>query len=232
MVKQVKDLEYFEDVPVQYRQGWADFMGMKLIVDPRVFIPRPETELLVSIATSFCAKKGWQEVFILDLCAGSGAVSVSMARNVPGGRVIGLDISEEALKIAALNIDLFGVSETVELLLSDMFSGLDHKEKGLFDCILSNPPYVSLGDYDRVDEWVKSEPKNALYAGEEGMDYLKEIAERSRDFLKPGGFAAVEVGYDQSDKVKKAFSRGGLRDIASFRDFGGHERVVVGWKNG
>ncbi|MFH1879142.1 MAG: peptide chain release factor N(5)-glutamine methyltransferase, partial [Candidatus Omnitrophota bacterium] len=96
----------------------------------------------------------------------------------------------------------------------------------------SNPPYVSAADYEKVDAWVKAEPEIALFGGEEGMDYLSVVVEGSLSFLKEGGFLAVEIGYDQSLKVRSCFEKCGFKNVRGFRDPGGYDRVISGWKNG
>jgi release factor glutamine methyltransferase len=205
---------------------------MDIAVDRRVLIPRPETELLVEVAAEFCRGMSDGRPFILDLCTGSGAVSLALGSIVGNCRIIGSDISEDALEVAGENIRRFGKEGVIDLVVSDMFSAFGSEYEGAFDCIVSNPPYVSEQDYEKLDAWVKAEPKIALYAGKEGMDYLEVIAGHSGRFLRPGGFVAVEIAYDQADKVKNALAMNGFTGIESFRDINGYERVIAGWKNG
>jgi release factor glutamine methyltransferase len=224
--------EYSETIPIQYEEGKTRFLGMDMAVDRRVLIPRPETELLVEVAAEFCRDMSGRKPFILDLCTGSGAVSLALERILGTCRVIGSDISEDAIDVARENLKRFGKEDVIDLVVSDMFSAFGPEYEGAFDCIVSNPPYVSEKDYEKLDAWVRAEPKIALYAGKEGMDYLEVIAGHSRRFLRPGGFVAVEIGYDQADKVKSALAMNGFAGIESFKDTGGHERVIAGWKNG
>lgn len=224
--------EYSETVPVQYQEGKASFLGMDILVDERVLIPRPETELLVEVAAGLCRKSSLEKPFILDLCTGSGAVALGLVSMVDGCRVIGSDISRDAINVASRNIERFDLGDRIKLLVSDMFGSFAAEYEGSFDCIVSNPPYVSGKDYAKLDAWVKAEPKIALYAGAEGMEYLSRLIPESLRFLKPGGFLAVEVGYDQAGKVKRRFDACGFERIDSFRDFNRYERVIVGWKNG
>lgn len=224
--------QYSETVPMQYEDGKAEFMGMDIMVDPRVFIPRPETELLVKTASEICKEKVLEEPFIMDLCTGSGVVSLALSHQLPASRIVATDISEAALSVARENVNVFGKTSRVHLALSDMFSEFRGAYEGKFDAIVSNPPYVSDEDYKKVDEWVKSEPRIALWSGSEGMDHLNVIAIEGIQFLKPGGFLAVEIGYDQAEKVKDKFEQSGYVDIVSYRDFNDHERVIVGYKNG
>jgi len=221
-----------ETIPVQYREGRASFMGMSVKVDSRVLIPRPETELLVTVAARLLSEKKWSKPFVLDVGTGSGIIPLGLMQLIDDCRIIGTDKSTEALTLARENIMHFDREDRVALFASDMFSGFNRTYEGAFNCVVSNPPYVSEKDYGQLDAWVKTEPRQALYAGAEGMDYLNIIARESGRFITTGGFVAVEVGYDQAEKVKKAFHERGFKDIAGFRDFNGYERVIVGWKRG
>lgn len=207
-------------------------MGMDISVDPRVLIPRPETELLVTVACDILKADGKSSPRVLDLCTGSGAVALGVLRLMPGSSVTASDISAEALDVAKQNVLSLGVGGKVKIVLSDMFSAFGGEYDGAFDCVIANPPYVSGGDYDDLDAWVKAEPRIALYAGERGMDYLRIIAEESPRVLKPGAFVAVEIGYDQADLVKESFRRAGLVEIKSYRDMARYERVIAGRKDG
>jgi release factor glutamine methyltransferase len=225
-------MDRFEEIPIQYREGRAAFMGMDILVDPRVLIPRPETELLVTVVAGLCRRETWKKPFILDVGVGSGAVSIGLTKCLNDCRIIGTDVCLEALSVARENLKRFDHKNMAELVVSDMFSAFGAEYEGVFDCVVSNPPYVSAKDYEKLDAWVKAEPKKALYAGGEGMDYLQVIAAESGRFLSPGGFVAVEIGYDQAEKVKTALLSYGFSDVAAFRDFNDHERVIVGWKHG
>jgi release factor glutamine methyltransferase len=224
--------EHSGTVPVQYEEGKAAFMGLDIPVDERVFIPRPETELLVSVTEDLLSRNAPAGPFVLDLCTGSGAIAIALAKRLPGCRVIGADVSEDALAVARENIRDLGVQDKIKLVRSDMFSAFLPGREGMFDAIVSNPPYVSSGDYEKLDAWVRAEPRIALHAGDDGMDRLNVLAEQSGRFLKKGAFLAVEIGYDQSKKVKDAFRRNGLNDIRSYKDFNGHERVIAVVKHG
>ena len=226
-------MEYSETIPIQYQEGKARFMDMDIMVDPRVLIPRPETELLVEIVAGICMIKKRKEPFILELGTGSGIIPIALTKLIKDCKVIGSDICEEALSVARSNLEKFDSEDRVELVASDMFevfAAIGYREA--FDCIVSNPPYVSQKDYEKLDAWVRAEPKKALYAGVEGMDYLNIISAQSMRFLRPGGFVAVEIGYDQAEKVKKSFSEAGFEDITGYKDFNEFERVIVGWKHG
>lgn len=226
-------MEYSENIPIQYQEGKCAFLGMDVMVDWRVLIPRPETELLVTVTRDLCREKLNKAPLILDVGTGSGNISLGLVKLIDDCCVIGTDICKDALNVTRENLKRFGYEGKVRLIDSNMFSEFyTEKHDDIFDCIVSNPPYVSKKDYEELDAWVKAEPKKALYAGEEGMDYLNIIAEESSKFLSPGGFVAVEIGYDQALKVKKKFNACGFANITSFRDFNNYERIVVGWKHG
>jgi len=221
-----------DTVPIQYERGWAEFMGMRVKVDPRVLIPRPETELLVRKVVELTQEKGKNCPRILDIGTGSGVIPLGIMQLAKKSEIIAADISEEALEVAAENLRTFNCQGKVKLVQSDIFSSFDETYENFFDCIVSNPPYVSKKDYEKLDPWVKAEPRAALYAGEEGMDLLNVIISDSGRLLTSGGFLAVEIGYDQAEKVKRAFLRKNFTDISSFKDFNGYERVVAGFYNG
>ena len=225
-------MEYSETIPIQYQEGRASFLGMDVMVDPRVLIPRPETELLVRTVSRLCAEKGWKEPLVLEVGTGSGVIPLGLARLVEGCRVVATDISEGALEVARENLELLGGGAGISLVASDMFAALKAGKLGIFDCVVSNPPYVSDKDYENLDAWVRAEPGIALRAGKEGLDHLEKIAGASAPLIKKGGFLAVEVGYDQAARVKGLFSDNGFEGISSYRDFNGYERVIVGWKHG
>jgi len=224
--------EYSETIPVQYEEGRASFMGNDIIVDERVFIPRPETELLVRVAADMLKAKGREDASVLDMCTGSGAVAVSLARRMPDACIMAADISEEALRVTRANIERCSLGERVMPVESDMFSFFASGYREAFDAIVSNPPYVSSEDYEKLDAWVLAEPRIALWSGDEGMDHINVLARESSAYLTQGGFIAIEIGYDQADRVKRVLSGNGFRDISSHRDFNGHERVVTGVKHG
>ena len=208
-------------------------MGMMIKVDPRVLIPRLETALLVSKAAEILMKDtGTGNPMVLEIGTGSAAASLGLLKSIKDCRIIASDISQDALEVARQNVDRFDPDGKIKLVLSDMFDAFKERYKGKFNAIISNPPYVSEQDYQGLDAWVKAEPQEALCSGAEGMDCLRRIAAESGEFLSDGGFTAVEIGYDQSEKVKELFVRHGFADVTALKDFNGYERIIVGWKRG
>lgn len=224
-------IDYSETVPIQYERGRVEFMGMEVAVDPRVLIPRPETELLVDVTVALCNHKIYFDPFILEIGTGSGVIPMALRKNIAGCTVTATDISEEALQVARKNVCDHGMSG-IEFVLTDMFEGILPEYEERFDVLVSNPPYVSEKDYSKVDAWVKAEPRIALCSGKEGMDHLKIMIENGNRCLRPGGFIALEIGYDQSEKVKGLFDLHGYHNISSHKDHNGYERVITGFKNG
>ncbi|MBF0217181.1 MAG: peptide chain release factor N(5)-glutamine methyltransferase [Candidatus Omnitrophica bacterium] len=224
--------DYSETVPVQYEKKNARFMGMDVYVDERVLIPRPETELLVKVAVDHCIREGIREPRILEIGTGSGCVSIALKIAIPESDITATDISWDALDVAGENIERLLAGDNITLIRANMFERIGTRGMGKFDIILSNPPYVSEKDYEKLDPWVKAEPKAALLGGKDGMDYLNVIVRESPEYLLRGGMVAVEIGYDQAGKVKELFGAAGFGGIESFKDSNGHERVVKGVTNG
>lgn len=232
MSARILQREYSETVPVQYEDGFVFFMGTKLKVDTRVLIPRPETELLVKIAEREIRRSNPGKSKIIDMCTGSGAIAIALAKSLPQAHIKAVDISSEALEVAEENIRDARLLGNIDILASDMFLNFNNGDEGIYDGIVSNPPYVSDRDFEFLDPWVKAEPAIALFAGKNGMDHLNNICSQSLRFLKNGGFLAVEIGYDQSLLVREKMKESGFLGIESFKDDNGHYRVTIGRKNG
>lgn len=205
--------------PIQYITNKQEFMGLNFYVNENVLIPQPDTEILVEEVIS----KMKQNVSstVLDLCTGSGAIAISIAKNIDGLTVFASDISDKALEIAKKNARDNNVQ--VEFILSDMFKNINIK----FDCIVSNPPYIEDNIIKTLPKEVQNEPYIALAGGEDGLKFYRIIAENAKKFLKENGFVAVEIGYDQKDKVMQIFENEGYKNIYSKKDFGGNDRIVI-----
>ncbi|MFH1879071.1 MAG: HemK family protein methyltransferase, partial [Candidatus Omnitrophota bacterium] len=131
-------VDYDSNIPVQYQEGKVRFLDMEISVDPRVLIPRPETEVLVEAAADMCRGRSWNNPLILDMCTGSGVVAMGIAKLIDKCCVIGADISTDALAVARGNIRRAGFENRVALIASDMFSAFKGGNEGMFDCIVSN----------------------------------------------------------------------------------------------
>lgn len=181
---------YINDgIPIQYLTGIVYFYGRKFKVDENVLIPRPETEEMVSIIL----KKFPKNLKVLELGTGSGVIAVTL--NLEGGHdVTATDISDDALIIASNNA--LANNSDIEIINSDIYSDIYDK----YDLIVSNPPYIP--DFDEVGHGVSYEPPEALFAGEDGLDIIKEIIIDLDSYLNPNGALILEHGYNQADMIK------------------------------
>jgi release factor glutamine methyltransferase len=206
--------------PLQYITGEAEFCGLKLAVDRRVLIPRPETELLVESVVQRKPQK------IVDVGTGSGCVAVALASRLPTAEIWALDVSEEALEIAKSNAARYGVEKKVRFLQSDLLQKLP--DSFTADAIVSNPPYIASGDLAKLPKEVKDfEPVRALVAGEDGLEAIHRLAMDARRVLSPSGFVALEIGAGQRAAVEQLFAKNDFEVAEVIKDLQGHERVIV-----
>ncbi|MBW2525314.1 MAG: peptide chain release factor N(5)-glutamine methyltransferase [Deltaproteobacteria bacterium] len=210
--------------PVAYLRGTREFYGRPFVVDPRVLIPRPETELLVQVALQRTAHLRLS-ARVLDLCTGSGCVAITLARERPTTVVRGSDVSGDALEVARDNALRLGAQ--IGLLQSDCYDGLD-RLRGRLDLITANPPYIPDAEMEELPPDIREfEPRLALAAGD-GFDVVRRLVDGAPDMLAPGGVLAVEVGAGQAPRARRLFEQAGLDEIRASRDYGGHERVISG----
>lgn len=220
-----KDEERYRDllqkrgshIPLQHLTGTCDFMGLTFQVNDQVLIPRQDTETLVESALSRL-KEGDRA---LDLCTGSGCIILSLEKLGPGIRGLGADISAAALAVAKRNRDSLGLES--DFCISDLFEGIE----GVFDMIVSNPPYIASGKIPGLMEEVRGfEPLLALDGGADGLDFYRRIIKDARDFLKPGGWLGLEIGYDQREAVEELLRRQGFIKTETLQDLAGLDRTV------
>lgn len=205
--------------PLQYLEGTAAFGPFDLVVDDRVLIPRPETEGLWELARGAVIEPR----LVLDLCTGSGALAIALCASFPNARVIGTDISADALEVAREN----GLRHApgVEWEHGNLFDALDPHLAGAFDLIVANPPYVASSEWGRLPDDVRHEPRVALVSGPTGLEVLRRIASESQAWLAPGGVVVCEIGETQSDAVREIFD--GFSSVEIRRDLQGRDRYVV-----
>ena len=219
--------------PVAYLVGKTEFYSMELNVAPDCMIPRPETELLVQRAIEFLrTREGIQHV--CDLCTGSGCIAVGIAKNFPNARIIATDICDAALSVAAANIEKYQLKDRIELLAGDLFEPvIPQLDVGRFDLIVSNPPYVSSDEYEKLEKNVKDyEPRLALYAGVDGLDIYRRIIEKADDYLKPDAALMLEIGYAQGPAIKELLEQADVfTEITVEKDFHDNDRVVTALKS-
>jgi len=211
--------------PLQYLIGWVDFYNIRLRVDNRALIPRPETEILVE--TIINKLKG-DHLKILDIGTGTGNIAIALARNITGSKVTGIDISPDALEIAKINAGLNDIDEHVSLIEGTVFDSEFIKKLGYFDAVISNPPYVDYGDKNKLEpEIVNHEPIIALFSESDPLRFFKTITGIISYILNGGGLLAFEVGQGQASDVCE-FMKLDFRDIEITKDLAGIERVVTG----
>ncbi len=212
-------------IPLQYILGEVEFRSLNFRTEENVFIPRPETELLVELVEELM--RGRDSVRFIEFGTGTGAIAGALAAADTGWSGIAFDVSPEAAALAAANIEALGVSDRVEILASDGFG--EFAEEGTFDLVVSNPPYIPAGEIDGLQEEVSSwESRTALDGGEDGLRFYPVIAEAGCRLLGPGGALAVEIGHGQGDAVSEILTGAGYLDVEMRRDYNGLERMVAG----
>lgn len=217
-----------EKEPVAYILGEKEFWSLPMIVNRNVLIPRPETECLVEEALAEIPDRPTDPPFqVLELGTGSGAIVCTLAAQRTSQAFIALDISMPALETARRNIDRHVPGVSVNLLCGDLCSAF-HRQRALFDMIVSNPPYIVAADIDGLQpEVARYEPHEALNGGKTGMMVLERIILQAPDYLRSGGILIMEIGYDQFDAVKAFTEKSGqFKDISVKQDYSGLDRVV------
>ena len=206
-------------VPLQHLLGYQDFMGLRFQVNEYVLIPRQDTEILVEEAMRYLH----DGMRILDLCTGSGCILLSLLHYSNDCEGVGVDISQEALQVAAQNAELLGIR--ADFLKSDLYE----KVTGKFDLLVSNPPYIERAIIPTLMEEVREyDPYIALDGGEDGLDFYRRIIGGAQDYLKRGGQILMEIGSGQAKAVSELLREAGFKEIDVCRDFAGLDRVVSG----
>ena len=203
--------------PIAYILGKKEFYGLPLTVNPAVLIPRPETELLVELALAR------EPSTVLDLGTGSGAIALALKRHLPAARVIAVERSAAALAVAQRNALKLGLE--VEFRHGLWFEPVAGER---FDLVVSNPPYVAMGDAHLGQGDVRFEPRSALVAGADGLESIRAIVRDASRHLNPGGRLLLEHGLGQDAEVRKLLRAAGLEDIATWPDLAGIARVSGG----
>jgi release factor glutamine methyltransferase len=208
--------------PVAYILGVKEFYGRPFIVKPGVFIPRPETELLVQVALEGLPRG---PVHVLDLCGGSGAVGVTVAAERPEAQVDVVDIADLAVAAARENADAHAPGR-VTVLQGDLYAALPEHRR--YDAVLANPPYIGTHEQGRLaPDIVQHEPPEALFAGERGLDVVRRLVRDAPRWLVPGGLFATEIDPGQAEAVLALCAEAGLSGAGLVRDLAGLERHVV-----
>jgi release factor glutamine methyltransferase len=206
--------------PLQHLTGRQAFRGLNLEVRPGVFVPRPETEVLVEAATQVTA--GVPRPLVLDVGTGTGAVGLALKRAHRDVRLHAVDVNPEAVELAQRNADRHRL--VIDLYLGDLFAPIPSALRGRFDLIVSNPPYVTEAEYEELPEEVRADPYEALVGG---TDVHARLADEAPSWLRPGGWLVVEIGTSQADDVSRLFRRT-LEEVHALEDLAGRPRVVLG----
>ncbi|MCR4657659.1 MAG: peptide chain release factor N(5)-glutamine methyltransferase [Lachnospiraceae bacterium] len=210
-----------ERIPLQHLTHKQSFMGMDFYVDRNVLIPRPDTELLVEeamIEVSDGAK-------VLDLCCGSGCILLSLMKYKNGIDGYFSDISAPALSVCGRNAGSLGLSDSIHLIESDLFTGISEDLR--FDAILSNPPYIRTSDIEKLEPEVREhDPGIALDGHEDGLYFYRRIAHDAKRYLLLSGLLILETGFDQGDAVSDILKKEGYAGIEIKKDYSGNDRVV------
>lgn len=209
--------------PLQYIMGEAEFFGLKLKVDRRALIPRPETERMIELVTQ---RLTVPPANILDLGTGSGAIALALAKTWPEAKVTAVEKSEEALALARENAATCDLAERVTFLLSDWFAGVPAGER--FQLIIANPPYLSDAETGEAAPEVKHfEPHSALSAGNNGAADLEQIIRAAKPYLVPGGLLACETGIAQHAALAALATEQGYAQVESLRDLTNRDRYLL-----
>jgi release factor glutamine methyltransferase len=208
--------------PFQYICGKQEFYGLDFAVTKDVLIPRPETELIVENAIEILGES--ENAKFCEVGVGSGCISIAILHNVETTKAIGLDVSERALKIAKKNAETHKVLERLELKNSNVFEVLTNEK---FDLIVSNPPYISVEDVENLQPEVRDfEPVIALTDNKNGLTIVQKIIDQAPKFLNSNAFLLMEIGFNQSDKVREMFRAETWRSVEILPDLQGIPRTV------
>lgn len=213
--------KYDEGYPLQYALGEWEFYGLTFKVDERALIPRFETEIIVD----YIINASWTKNNILDIGTGTGAIALSLGKNLNQSNILASDIKDEALSLAKENKERLNISN-VSFIKSDLFKEIF----GKFDIIISNPPYINETDYDSLDKRLYYEPKSALFAEENGLYFYKRIVREAKNYLIDGGRLIFEIGYDQKKSLFNLLNEFDFKNIECIKDYNNFDRFIIAEK--
>jgi release factor glutamine methyltransferase len=214
--------------PLQYILGTTEFMSLPFVARPDVFVPRPDTEVLVERAEALLLARPLHEpLAVLDLCCGSGIIGVSLAHRIGNLTVTAVDVSPEAAELTAHNAGLNAVAERVRVIEADGFAFLEGT-RDRFTGILCNPPYIETGELAALPREVREhEPIRALDGGRDGLDFYRRVIPALPARLAAGGFVMFEIGDTQAAAVSSLLRAAGFAKTEVVKDLSGRDRVVV-----
>ena len=227
---QSQEKEYFEsiqkltkNIPIEHITNQKEFMKLNFFVDENVLIPRQDTEILVEEVIKIAKKINSKK--ILDLCTGSGAIGISLAKYIEKSEITATDISEDAIRVANKNAIMNNVEDKITFIKSDLFNNIPNNK---YDIIVSNPPYIKKEIIKTLEKQVQNEPILALDGGEDGLDFYRKIIKQSYEYLKYGGYLCLEIGYDQKiDVIELLENEEKYINIYSKKDLYGNDRIVI-----
>jgi release factor glutamine methyltransferase len=210
--------------PVAYITGRKEFWSFALEVNNSVLIPRPDTEIVVEEALDICHNFISLDMRILDIGTGSGAIALALASEIASAKVMATDISAAALALAQKNAAALGLKERIDFRQGNLFEPVD----GLFDIIVSNPPYIAANDYEELPASVKDfEPREALLAGVSGLEFYEKLIYSAAAYLKKNGWLLLEIGAKQEAGIRRILTASGFyTSIKMRRDYAGLPRVI------
>lgn len=209
-------------IPLQHITNSQEFMKMNFFVNSDVLIPRPDTEILVEEVIKLGKEK--KNLSILDLCTGSGAIAVSLAKYLPNAKIYASDISKKALEVAQINAKNNEMEDKIEFINSDLFE----KIEGKFDIIVSNPPYIRTEVIKTLDKEVQKEPMLALDGGKDGLHFYRRIVEEAYSHLKFDSYLCFEIGFDQKEEVTEVIKNAKVyTETYCKKDLYGNDRIII-----
>lgn len=231
-----QEKEYFfeiekllENNPIEYITNKKEFINLELYVNQDVLIPRQDTEILVEEVINILQNIKAENIQILDMCTGSGAIAIALAKNVEKCIVDAADISSGALEVVRKNVVKNQVEDKINIINSDLFSKVPNKK---YNLIVSNPPYIERNVIENLDKQVQKEPIIALDGGEDGLDFYKKIINEASSYLESNGYLCFEIGYNQKSAVQNLLSNSGkYQNIYCKKDLCGNDRVVIAEKS-
>ncbi|MFH1414163.1 MAG: peptide chain release factor N(5)-glutamine methyltransferase [Candidatus Omnitrophota bacterium] len=214
--------------PIQYILGKTEFMGFEFKVNKDVFIPRPETEILVETAIRYANRLSLTANQILDLGTGSGCIAISLAKLLPDSDITATDISQAVLGVARENAKLLEVSGKITFLKSDLFESIGNRKYAL--CV-TNPPYIASTQISSLEREIGYEPLIALDAGIDGLDFYRRLIRGLPQYIIDGGFLITEIGFDQKNGLRQLIEDSGVFELIEVvKDYCDLDRIVVARK--
>lgn len=221
--KYIEDIQkIIQGVPLQHITQKQEFMGNTFFVNENVLIPRPDTEVLVEEVINILRKE--KSTKILDICTGSGAIAISIAKNIENVKIYATDISKKAIEVAKKNAKINKVEEKIEFIESNLFENISEND---FNIIVSNPPYIESEVIKTLYIEVQKEPIIALDGGSDGLDFYREIIEKANKYLSKNGYLCLEIGYHQKEEVTKIIEKYKYKDTYSKKDLGNNDRIII-----